>query len=277
MEKLQNALKKAQADRSRTNADRPSPIAHAHPQRSRASGSGNVPWADIALVELNPEIMKKNLIFTMSANSSAVPFDILRTKILSNMKKNGWTRLAITSPDGACGKTTIFCNLAASLTRQRDVRAIMLEMDLRRPSVSAKLGLSPDVELTDALRKERPLSDCLKRISDNVALATVETAVADSSQVLLSEVTTRALDEAESAYSPNLMIFDVPPMLVSDDARAVLRHADCALIVARAEQTAANRLDICEHEVAQLTNVLGVVLNDCRHISASDAEFESYY
>ena len=63
------------------------------------------------------------------------------------------------------------------------------------------------------------------------------------------------------------MILDLTPMLSTDDARIVLKYVDCALIVARAEQTRMSDLDDCEREVAQYTNVLGTVLNDCQHDS----------
>ena len=77
----------------------------------------------------------------------------------------------------------------------------------------------------------------------------------------------------EGQFDPDIMIFDLPPMLVTDDARAFLKNVDCALIVARAEQTKISQLDVCEREVGEHTNVLGVVLNNCRHI----AEEEQYY
>jgi Mrp family chromosome partitioning ATPase len=72
------------------------------------------------------------------------------------------------------------------------------------------------------------------------------------------------------------MIFDLPPVLVSDDTRAFLKDVDCALIVARAGATSAAQIDTCEREVAEQTNVLGVVLNQCRHIEDTDYGYEKY-
>ncbi len=61
------------------------------------------------------------------------------------------------------------------------------------------------------------------------------------------------------------MIFDLPSILIGDDARAFLQHVDCALILARADQTRYGDFDSCEREVGEYTNVLGVVLNGYRH------------
>ena len=65
------------------------------------------------------------------------------------------------------------------------------------------------------------------------------------------------------------MIFDMPPMLVSDDAMAFMGQVDCVLIVAAAETTTINEIDRCERELAAQTNVLGVVLNKCRYLERS--------
>jgi protein-tyrosine kinase len=60
------------------------------------------------------------------------------------------------------------------------------------------------------------------------------------------------------------MIFDLPPLLVGDDTRSVLKDVDCALLVARSDVTTVAQIDTCEREIAEHTNMLGVVLNQCR-------------
>ena len=82
----------------------------------------------------------RNRIMTMKAGTQATPFDILRTKVQLMMRKNGWTRLAITSPTPGCGKTTMACNLALGMTRQQDMRTVLVECDLRRPSIAECTG-----------------------------------------------------------------------------------------------------------------------------------------
>ena len=61
------------------------------------------------------------------------------------------------------------------------------------------------------------------------------------------------------------MIFDLPPLLTGDDTRAFLKNVDCALLVLRAEETKSAQIDTSEKEIAKYTNVLGMVLNSCRH------------
>jgi Mrp family chromosome partitioning ATPase len=69
------------------------------------------------------------------------------------------------------------------------------------------------------------------------------------------------LHSIQATYEPDIMIFDMPSILVGDNTRAFLKNVDCALIVARANNTKYGHFDACEREIAEYTNVLGVVLN----------------
>ncbi len=90
-----------------------------------------------------PGLLARNHIVAASAGKDAVPFDLMRTRLLQQMRANQWRRVAITSPGPACGKSTIALNLAMSLARQPDLRTVLAEMDMRRPSLSRMLGCAP--------------------------------------------------------------------------------------------------------------------------------------
>ena len=60
------------------------------------------------------------------------------------------------------------------------------------------------------------------------------------------------------------MLFDLPPILVSDETRAFMKLMDAVIIVAGAESSTVSQIDEVEREVAQYTNVAGIVLNKCR-------------
>ena len=62
------------------------------------------------------------------------------------------------------------------------------------------------------------------------------------------------------------MIFDMPPMLVSDDAMAFFPNVDAVILVAAAETTKIKEVDSCERDIASQTNVMGVILNKCRYM-----------
>ena len=87
----------------------------------------------------------------------------------------------------------------------------------------------------------------------------------DPTRLLMADSTRATLARIQEDYQPDLMIFDLPSILIGDDARSFLQHVDCALILARADGTRYGDFDSCEREVGEYTNVLGVVLNGYRH------------
>lgn len=278
MEKLQKALKKARETRG-DQTPAPAPVIR-EPSETRGrgtAGGGAAPfppvWETLTPYEPNPDLLLKNRVMTLNAQAVPNPFDILRTKIFLLMRENGWKRMAITSPTKSCGKTTTSCNLAVGFSRQREIKTMLFDFDLRKPGVARLMGRKPDHSIVDMLTGEVSPAQQMLRLRSNVALSMARGPVSDPTQVLLAQSTTDLIHAVQGQFDPDIMIFDLPPMLVTDDARAFLKNVDCALIVARAEQTKMSQLDICEREVGEHTNVLGVVLNNCRHL----AEEEQYY
>lgn len=264
MERLQAALEKARQSRGHAPDRVPTTGPKAAPQPDGKMGDL---WKAIPQFDIDEELFEKQRLFSAQANSKATSFDMLRTKVLLQMQQNNWKRLAITSPMPNCGKTTMACNLALGLGRQDDMRTMLFDFDLRDPEVHNFFGVTPPHPLADVLTRRVDFSDHLMRFGENVAVSMEPIAQADPARLLLSEDTARILDEIEALYKPDMMIFDLPSTLVNDDTLAFLNNADCALIAVWANVTRYNQLDVCEREVSELTNVLGVVLNACRHRS----------
>ncbi|KIC41619.1 hypothetical protein RA27_10330 [Ruegeria sp. ANG-R] len=267
MEKLQAALAKARSQRDkrgdqgtsarRTKAAMPQPASSA--------------WERLAQQDLSEEVLRKHLIVSQQANQASSSFDVLRTRVLLQMQQNDWTRLAITSPAPSSGKTTIACNLALGLGRQNDLRTMLFDFDLGDPSIHEFFGIDQKGDFSDVLFGKIPLQDHAVRVRDNVAVVTSFNADPDPTRLLLSDQMEAFITSAHETYQPDIMIFDLPAILSGDRARAFLKTVDCALIVALANRTKLNHFDACEREVAESTNVLGVVLNGC-HPSAMSQE-----
>ena len=261
MEKLQKALTKARAERESYQ----SAVVHDESLPEGPSAVDDL-WAELKPVDMSQRTLVRNRVVSHDQNRETGAFDILRTKVILQMRKNGWKRLAITSPTAACGKSTITCNLAMGLSRQADLRAIVLEMDLRRPSIANMLQLKPAGDISQVLSGSLGFAEQALRVRDNVALSLAAHSSPDPTRYMLSQATEDKLAELEELYQPDLMIVDTPPVMLSDDTRAFLGKVDCAMIVARAEKTTINQIDTCEREIAEHTNVLGVVLNQARFV-----------
>ena len=261
MEKLQAALENARRARKNETGSAPASSGQELGARRSPMDSCDALWAALPSFEVPELQLQSRRVVTRAANPAAAPFDILRTKVLLQMRQHNWKRLAITSPTPKAGKSTIACNLALGLARQHDIRSVLMDFDLRDPSVAEFFKNSPKHDITEMLTGKVDFADQAMRFGDNLACSMSNTVAADPARYLLADETAQILDQIEAAYQPDVMIFDMPAVLVNDDARAFLKNADCALIVVRAEHTRYRQFDTCEREVAELTNVLGTTLN----------------
>jgi Mrp family chromosome partitioning ATPase len=282
MEKIQSALAKARAERAAKTTETQaasSPAAAAapenppvaaprvQPQRPAADNPAlNEMWKALSVLTLKPKLMKKNRIVALQGGREAAGIDMMRTRVLQQMRDNGWRRLAITSPTAACGKSTIAVNLAMSLQRQPDLRTVLVELDLRRPALTRMLGISEDMSFAHVLEGSRPFEENALRYGPNLAISANQRSWRDAAELLGGAQIPDALSKIETTYAPDVMIFDMPPMLVSDDMMAFARHVDCVLLISGAESTTVKEVDICETDLASQTNVMGVVLNKCRYM-----------
>lgn len=222
-------------------------------------------WDAIPAIAPDAATLAAHRIVAHSPGADAAPFDVLRTRVLQQMGAGNWTRLAVTSPGPGCGKSTVALNLAYSLARRADLRVMLLDLDLRRPALARMIGHDGPQSIDAALAEDAELEAQMVRIDARFALIPATAPVADPSGRLQSPAMTAILSQIEDRYAPDVLIFDLPPLAVGDDALAFLPSTDCALLVAAAAQTTLGEADLGEKELARHTNVLGVVLNKCAH------------
>ncbi len=267
MEKLQAALERAREKREGfepSRPGRPELSGRTKTRRLAQAEAVSAAWAAVPMFDVSSNRMQESRIFSAEATNDAQYFDILRTKLLLEMARNDWVRIAITSATPNCGKTTIACNLITGLGRQPETRGMLFDMDFRRPSVSKMFGASPTASFEDVLTDRVPFADQALRQSENTIVSMTTRPVADPSKLINRSRTAEILDEIQSVYRPDIMLFDLPPVLVSDETRAFLKLVDAVVIVVGAETSTVSQIDEVEREVAQYTNVAGVVLNKCR-------------
>lgn len=269
MERIQEAIAKARATREATPAPAASSgvvAATMGPSLDSTQVGVTAAWGALSPLVIPSKLATKGRIVTISGGKEATAFDAMRTKVIQQMRANNWRRLAITSPSAGCGKTTISLNLAFSLARQPDLRSILIELDLRRPSIAQTLQFKPKVGFSQVLEGRSTFAENAVGFGNNLAIAANTGPVRNAAEMLQSSATPVCLAEIEATYAPDIMIFDMPPMLVTDDAMAFAGQVDCVLLVAAAESTTIKEVDTCEREIASQTNVMGVILNKCRYM-----------
>ncbi|MFX0547403.1 CpsD/CapB family tyrosine-protein kinase [Roseovarius sp. S1116L3] len=270
MERIQEALAKARAQRQEGSQSRTQ-----HAPQPAVRPSVDAAWDALAPFKLNRALLQKNRVTAAERGRDAAPYDLLRTKIIHQAQTNGWRRVAIVSPDAGAGKTTTVANLAFSFGRQHDMRVLCIDLDLRRPTLHKVLGQTSDHSMADVLEQRVRFSEHGICLGDRVGFGLNNGPASNPSELLLSRGARDVLAEIETDYAPELVFFDLSPLNSSDDNIAFLQNVDCAIIIAAAENTPLKRLDQAERQVAELTNVMGMVLNKCRY--TSDAEGYDYY
>jgi len=267
MERIQSAIAKARAERrAMQEGGAPAlPAAEGAPAAAPDPAGAGARWEALAAFVPDPARLAAQRVVTARGGHEALPFDQMRTRVLQQMRANGWKRLAVTSATAACGKTTVALNLAFGLARQPDLRTILCEVDLRRPAMTAALGLSDAPSFARVLEGRSAFAEEARRIGGNLAVAPTRHPARNPAELLHGPGVAGVLDAIEADYAPDLMIFDTAPLMASDDTMAFLGHVDAALLVAAAEATTIAQIDHCEKELAAHTSVMGVILNKCRY------------
>lgn len=267
MDRLQQAIQKARVERASRKSDT-LPLTEDHRVvRKVPDVEPDYGWTTLPEITIDKRIRKRNRLMSYEGGPDAASYDMLRTKMLQQIKANGWRRVALASASSGCGKSTTTANLAFSLGRQADLRIIVLDFDMRRMGLAEILNQTGTHSMADVIQGKVPFHEHAVRFGENVIFGLNYAPTRNPSEVIQSGQTIDMLEQLEAAYRPDIILFDTPPLLASDDSYGFLKNVDCALLLAAAEQTSMEHIDLAERQLAELTNVMGIVLNKCRYVS----------
>ncbi len=263
MEPLQKALNLARAERDHKlltgaalSADLPAP-----PELRNAL---SVSLA--RMVSIEPSLLRANGVMPADASGPAAhAFKMLRTQVLQRMRQRNWNSLAVMSPAPDDGKTFTAINLAIAIAADTNYTALLVDFDLRRPSVHERFGIQPEVGVEQCLRGEATVSDALINPQGypKLELLPARETVSNSSDLLSSERARHVVREVKQRYSNRIVLFDLPPVLGADDALAFAPQVDAALVVVCEEHTRREDLLRC-FEILRDIPIIGTVLNGSR-------------
>ncbi len=184
----------------------------------------------------------------------------LRTNLQFMDVDNPPRSIVVTSPVPSDGKSTIACNLAATLAASGKP-VVLIDGDLRRSTVAKTMGLPGGAGLSDVLSGRAEIADVLQRTShhDNLFVLTAGSTPPNPSEVLGSERMRRLIDDlAEHAT----VIIDAPPLLPVTDGAVLTHQADGALVVVSMGKTTYDLLEKSLDTISKAGGrALGVVLN----------------
>jgi protein-tyrosine kinase len=243
---------------------------------TRAAGDGAYEGTDTLamltrIVPVDPAVLERERILPPGATGPhGGAYKMLRTQVLRRLDELGANSLAVIGAASGTGKTLTAINLAIAIAANLDRTALLVDLDLRKPSIHQKFGIECKTGVEDCLRRGQPLKDAMVRIMgyERLVVLPARERCEDSSELLASQRTQECIREMRLRYKDRVLVFDLPPVLQADDALAFSRHVQAALLVVGEGST--QRADVAKTiDLLRNLPVVGTVLNGTREATAS--------
>ena len=239
-------------------------------------GTSPVSWSAMTGLAADPKRMERERIVTFARRHPASKaFDIMRTKLLKDARQEHWRALGITAPTTGCGKATVAANLAVSLAKHEQIRVGLIDLDLRRPRIAQIFGQAGPFTTQQFLRGQCLMEDFLVRFGDNLAIGASSDTVNYPAELLHGPGAAHMLERLRQELGADIIIYNLPPLLDSDDCLGLLPLMETSLLVVGAEFSTVPDIDVSEHELQTSTRLLGVVLNKCRYNADQNSNFQT--
>ena len=238
----------------------------------KSTSPENIAYTETCTIRLSPDSLRENRVILSEQNDIvAGAYKMLRTQVLQRMRENDWKALGITSCRPGEGKSLTAINLAISLAKVVNYTVLLVDGDLRRPRIHEYLDYEPKYGLDDYLIDDVPLKDILVNPQiERLVILPGRKPVANSSELLSSPKMGRLVDDLKSRYPSRLVVFDLPPVLATDDALAFSSYIDAILLVLERGKTDREEIKRAG-KLLRDTNLIGTVLNK------SDEENPGFY
>jgi protein-tyrosine kinase len=203
-----------------------------------------------------------------TGTASSEQFRLLRTRI----ETVGPGTYMVTSALDREGKTLCTANLALTLSFSLGAGVIVVDADLRHPSIARWFGLPNRAGLVDCLLGEASWRDCLCSTEhERLTLLPAGGVSLKSTELLGSDAMIRLVAELKESFPRHYILLDAPPLLLTADPLVLARHSDHVLLVVRAGVTPRPAV-LKAIETLGADRFLGVVFN-----GASDNVSNYYY
>ena len=213
----------------------------------------------------NEEAKVKTTTAVVGKGQKKVPFAVveayktIRTNLSFLLPKNGCKSFVVSSPNPGEGKSTTVINTAIAFS-QLGKRVLLIDADMRRPSIHKKLKLLNTKGLFSVLLNPEIFDESIQNINPNFDVLTSGPLPPNPAEMLASEALSDLLDSLEEKY--DYIIFDSTPINVVSDALALAPKVNGLLLVVRdgctSKEDVHHALEACKFANVRL---LGAVLN----------------
>ncbi|TCS37178.1 GumC family protein [Reinekea marinisedimentorum] len=166
--------------------------------------------------------------------------------------------ILVTSATGSEGKTTLSINLAAAFSQQG--KTLLLELDLRKPSIAHYLKLKEKKGFTDLMLSTKPLEESITSTIGNLTILTCGSQPPSPQELISSEKFSKLLSTLSNQYSH--IIIDAPPTLPVSDSCILANKVDGVILAVKANETAIKASkEAIDRLQSHNANIIGAVLS----------------
>ena len=225
---------------------------------------------------VDPERVEPRLVsITSPLSSYCEEYRSLRTHILHKSQRQKLQSIVVASVNPSEGKSITALNLSWMLAQTDGVRALIIDSDLRMPSLADYLGIETDKGLSHVLADEATLAESIVRLEPSgLHILPGGNARTDVAELISGPRFKEILREAREMF--DYVIIDAPPLGIFTDATVLINHADGALLVVRANKTRYSVIDRLLEPLPK-DRLLGVVLNQSEDVLEESHYSYGYY
>lgn len=203
-------------------------------------------------------------------------YKLARTNIALSIIKQGCKKIVFTSAVAGEGKTTTSCNIAAAFSKHLNLKTLIIDCDLRKPTVSKFFDLKNSPGLTNYLSGMNSLDEIIQ-VVPNTNLSVICSGIIppNPSELLSSHEFSELLDELSNNF--DYIILDTPPVNIVSDVLHVAEKSDGVVIVTFEERS--NYVDI-DKAIESLkrcdAKILGFILNGSKTKEKKNRRIKTY-
>lgn len=190
---------------------------------------------------------------------AAESYRTLRTNIQYSSFDKPYQTIVVTSSEPGEGKSTTSGNLALCLA-QGEKKVILIDCDLRKPSIHKKFKISNIAGLSDVIIGKEEITDVVHRYNKNLLILTSGKIPPNPSEMLSSKAMNNLLERLKREF--DYIILDTPPVQAVTDSQILSTKVDGTILVVRAEKTKGDSVNNAVSLLKKVNaNIIGTVLN----------------
>lgn len=185
----------------------------------------------------------------------------IRTNIQFSSIDKKIKTILVTSSKQDEGKSTVISNMSVSFAALEEKKVLIIDADLRNPSVHRKFSLTNTYGLTEILSGQKNFKQVVQNTEiNNLQILTTGKIPPNPSEMLISKKMKEFIKTLEESY--DYIFVDTPPIGIITDAGAIANYSDATILVVGSEETDIEMAKMTKEKLEKVkANIIGVVLN----------------